>query len=146
MKSKNNYIIFHDLTINASIENVFKAISEPEHLVNWWPLRCSGDVCEGGLYNFFFTEEYDWFGKVSKLEENESFHIRMTKSDPDWDATSFGFDLEKVNGKVLVTFSHVGWLECNHHFRRSSYCWAILLNGLKQYLEKGIVLPFEERS
>ncbi len=146
MKSKNGYNIFHDLTINASIENVFKAISEPEHLVNWWPLRCSGDVKEDGLYNFFFTEEYDWYGKVSKLVKNESFHIRMTKSDPDWDATSFGFDLEKVNGKILVTFSHVGWLECNHHFRRSSYCWAILLNGLKQYLEKGIVLPFEKRS
>jgi len=70
----------------------------------------------------------------------------MTKSDQDWDPTSFGFDLEDIENGVLVKFWHKGWPECNHHFRRSSFCWAMLLNGLKNYVEKGIIKPFKERE
>ncbi|UWX56336.1 hypothetical protein NYZ99_09110 [Maribacter litopenaei] len=70
----------------------------------------------------------------------------MTKSDPDWDATSFGFDLVENGENIKVQFWHVGWRECNAHFRRSSFCWAILLNGLKNYVEKGIIIPFEKRE
>lgn len=138
--------IFHDLVIQAPIEKVFQGISNPEDLENWWPLRCKGIPKEGEEYNFFFTEEYDWFGKVITCEENKSFAIKMTKSDEDWNPTSFGFDLEESSNQVLVKFWHKGWPECNAHYRRSSYCWAILLNGLKNYLEKGIIVPFEERE
>ncbi|MEQ8573885.1 MAG: SRPBCC domain-containing protein, partial [Fulvivirga sp.] len=74
------------------------------------------------------------------------FHIKMTDADEDWNPTSFGFDLTELEGGVDVKFWHVGWPECNHHFRRSSYCWAILLQGLKNYIEKGIIIPFEERE
>jgi len=146
MESKIGFNIYHDLTIDASLRSVFQAISQPEHLVNWWPLKCTGKPSDGEIYNFFFTEEYDWFGEVFNYVAEASFYIKMTKSDPDWDPTSFGFDLEEVDRKVLLKFSHVGWPECNHHFRRSSFCWAILLKGLKEYLEKGIILPFEKRS
>ena len=138
--------IHHDLEIKESASKVFQAISEPEHLVNWWPLKCSGIPKENEEYNFFFTPEYDWYGTVSKYEKNKSFYIKITKADADWNPTSFGFDLEQKNDTTLVKFCHVGWLECNGHFRRSSFCWAMLLNGLKNYLEKGIIIPFEDRE
>jgi hypothetical protein len=70
----------------------------------------------------------------------------MTKSDPDWDTTSFGFDLQEEDDKVLVQFWHTGWPDCNAHFKTASYCWAILLKGLKDYLEKGDIVPFENRA
>lgn len=100
----------------------------------------------GEVYNFYFTDEYDWFGKVMHVEANKSFHIQMTESDEDWNPTRFGFDLEEIDQGVWVKFWHVGWPSCNDHFRRSSFCWAILLKGLKDYLEKGIIIPFEERE
>ena len=140
------YNIHHDLFINKSPSSIFDAISQPSHLENWWPLKCSGKPEVGATYNFFFEEPYDWFGEVVKCEKNISFHIKMTQSDADWDPTTFGFDLEKMENGTMVHFWHKGWPECNHHFKRSSYCWAILLRGLKNYLEKGVILPFEERS
>lgn len=140
------YSIHHDLEINESIDKVFQAITEPEHLINWWPLKCSGIPKENEKYNFFFASEYDWYGKVIKSEKNKSFHIKMTLSDSDWDSTSFGFDLEQKNDKVHVQFWHIGWPECNTHFRRSSFCWAMLLNGLKNYVENGKIVPFEKRE
>ena len=138
--------IHHDLPIEASIKEVFDAISLPEELTQWWPMKCSGKPEEGATYNFYFGEPYNWFGKVVKCEPNKSFLIQMTQTDKDWQDTIFGFELEDRGKHIWVSFKHEGWPESNQHFRHSSYCWAILLNGLKQYVENGIVIPFENRS
>ncbi|WP_020569509.1 SRPBCC family protein [Neolewinella persica] len=138
--------IYHDLVIKADPAAVFAAISEPAHLVNWWPLRCTGQPMLGNEYNFHFTSEYDWFGEVSQLIPKKSFHIKMTRADEDWTPTTFGFNLMPADGGTQLEFSHLDWPACNAHFRRSSFCWAMLLKGLKDYVEKGIVLPFEERA
>ena len=138
--------IHHDLMIKAPLNKIFQAITEPAHLINWWPLKCKGIPEENEEYNFFFSAEYDWYGKVTNSVKNKSFYIKMTKSDTDWDPTSFGFDLEQKKDYVALKFWHVGWPKCNDHFRRSSFCWAMLLNGLKNYVEQGIVVPFKERE
>lgn len=134
------------MIINASVKKVFNAVTLPEHLVNWWPLKCSGKPEMGEEYNFNFTDEYDWYGVVAQVENNRSFHIKMTKSDADWDQTTFGFDFENLGDKTRIRFSHINWPEVNDHFKYSSFCWALLLNGLKNYVEKGEIIPFEERS
>lgn len=141
-----SYSIFHNLTIKASSKEVFDAVSLPEHLNNWWTLKSSGKPELHSEYNLNFTDTYDWFCIVSKLKRNESFHLKMTQSDADWNPTTFGFDLEAQEYGTLVKFSHVNWKEANHHFKHTSFCWALLLNGLKNYLEKGIIIPFESRN
>src|SRR5690606_12095634 len=118
--------IFHDFTIQAPPARVFQSISDPKHLVNWWPSKCSGTPKEGEEYNFYFTPEYNWYGEVARYNPDKSFHIRMTRSDPDWDPTSFGFDLTDKNGNTYVSFSHTGWVDCGEHFRVASFCWAML--------------------
>lgn len=70
----------------------------------------------------------------------------MTVSSKDWKSTTFGITLEDSKTGTLVKFSHLGWETCNSEFRNTSFCWAILLNGLKNYLEKGIIIPFDERN
>lgn len=144
--STQTYDIHHDLIISAPASNVFNAITQPEHLVNWWPLQCSGKPEEGAEYNFYFEPEYNWYGKVSQVVLNKLFFIKMTKAEPDWNPTSFGFELQEYDKGVNLRFRHTGWPQCNAHFRRSSFCWALLLQGLKDYVEKGKVIPFEERA
>ena len=138
--------IYHNLLIEASPEKVFEAISSPEHLINWWPLTCKGMPELGSTYNLHFGPEYDWYGEVIEYKFPQSFHIKMTKSDKDWEPTSFGFYLEPKNRAVYLRFQHAGWPQSNDHFKHSSFCWALLLNGLKDYVEKGRIIPFEERS
>ena len=132
--------------IKASPKEVFDAVSQPKHLDNWWTLKSSGIPELDTEYNLNFTDEYNWFCKVSKLNDSESFHLKMTKSDNDWNPTTFGFDLEEKEKGTLVNFSHIKWQEANHNFKHSSFCWALLLIGLKNYLEKGDVIPFEDRG
>ena len=141
-----DYDIYHDLHIEASQQQIYDAITLPEHLINWWPLKCSGEPILDEEYNFNFGQEYNWFGKVIKAERNKAFHIKMTQSDADWDPTAFGFDIVPHENGTLLQFWHRNWPNCNAHFKRSSYCWAILLKGLKGYLEKASIIPFEERE
>ncbi|UII22116.1 SRPBCC family protein [Fulvivirga ligni] len=145
-QSISDHNIYHDLVISASISEVFEAITEPDHLNNWWPKSSSGVPEMGAEYNFHFSSEYNWFGKVAHYELGKSFFIKMTKADADWNPTTFGFELEEEKGGALVKFQHTGWPSCNEHFRRSSYCWAILLKGLKDYVEKGSIVPFQDRE
>jgi len=146
LKKNNMPDIYHDVSINAEPKIVFAAVSDPQKLEDWWPLRCSGKPELGARYNFFFEAAYDWYGEVSKCNPGQAFHIKMTQSDADWDPTTFGFDLEKVKEGTLLRFFHKDWPATNHHFRHSAFCWAILLKGLKEYVEEAKVIPFAERS
>jgi len=73
--------IYHDLEIESSAEKAYNAVSQPQHLTNWWPLKCSGKPEVGEEYNFYFGPDYDWYAKVIKAEEGKSFHVKMTNSD-----------------------------------------------------------------
>jgi hypothetical protein len=114
--------------------------------VNWWPLKCKGKAEAEGEYNFYFSTQYDWHGVVTDIKPNRIFFEKMTQSEPDWDETIVGFEMAEENGTTQLRFSHTNWQECNSHFRTSSFCWAMLLKGLKDYVEEGIILPFEKRS
>ncbi|GAA3579023.1 SRPBCC domain-containing protein [Snuella lapsa] len=141
-----SFAIYHNFVINASHKKVFNAISQPNHLNNWWTLKSSGEPKLDAVYNLNFTDKYNWYCMVSKLEPNISMHFKMTKADADWNPTTFGFDLEIRNNQTLVRFSHINWPYQNDHFKHSSFSWALLLKGLKDYIEGGIVVPFEKRS
>jgi len=140
-----SYAIYHDLVINAFQQEVFDAVSLPEHLNNWWTLKCTGSPEKGNEYNLYFAPGYDWLAEVVTSTSN-SFHLKMTRAMPDWELTTFGFDLETESSSTRVKFSHRNWPKLNKEFRNSSYCWALLLNGLKNYVEKGAIVPFDERS
>ena len=115
-----HHSIYHDALIKASSERIFEAITQPDHLINWWPLAASGKPKEGVIYNFNFTDEYDWYGEVSAVEKNKEFEISMTQSDEDWDGTKFRFEIEQVENGVNLKFSHIGRKTINHYFRRTS--------------------------
>ena len=68
----NSFSIYHDLKIESSIERVYDAISNPKHLVNWWPLKCDGILKKNEIYNFYFGEEYNYsiFKKRIKNEKS----------------------------------------------------------------------------
>jgi len=142
-----SHSIFFDLYIKAESSKIFAAITEPAHLENWWPLKCSGEPILGASYNFNFTDDYDWYAKIGSVKKDSHVYYKMTQSDVDWNLTIFGFELSTLtDGKTLIQFSHTGWQSNNHEYRNSAYCWAQLLRGLKEYVENGVVVAFEERS
>jgi len=139
--------IYHDFTINTAIEKVFETISTPYGLDTWWTQRSSGKQEIGSVFNLFFTEEYNWFAEVSILKNNDQVEFKITKATEEWLPTSFGFNLkEESPGVTAVQFYHKDWKEISKEYRTASFCWADLLRQMKQYLEKGIITPFNQRN
>jgi len=141
-----SHSIYFNFVIKSDKFSVYRAVSDPQHLEKWWPLKCSGIPRVGEEYNFNFTDEYDWYAEVKSCKQWEHIHYKMTKSDVDWNPTTFGFYLKEDKNVTSLDFFHEGWPEFNLEFKQSSFCWAMLLKGLKDYLEQGIVIPFENRE
>ena len=137
--------IYHDFTISVRPEEVFKALTEPRQLEAWWPQTCSGKPGLGAEYNFFFDEFSDWYAKISFFELNKSVHYKMTEASADWEHTTFGFDLKKMENGTHISFTHRNWPAVNDEFKEMSFNWAMLLSGLKSFLDKGEIIPYEDR-
>lgn len=138
--------IYHDFWISASAEKIFDTVSTPYGLNNWWTQKCSGKCEIGAVYNLYFTEEYNWLAEITLLIHNEAIEFKMKKATSDWLPTSFGFILKEERPNFTkVSFYHKDWEDHSQEYRIANFCWGSLLKQLKQYLEKGIITPFEER-
>jgi uncharacterized protein YndB with AHSA1/START domain len=138
--------IFHDLYIEAPASKVFKGISSPELLDEWWTNKCKGDVALGREYQLYFTPEYIWQATVTKYNPAKEFELTVHDSHIDWDGTKVGFMVQEKGEHTKLQFYHSDWKEINEHFRVSSYCWATYLRILKRFLEKGERVPYDQRD
>jgi uncharacterized protein YndB with AHSA1/START domain len=137
--------IFHHFPINAPAREVFRAVSTPAGLDAWWTKRSKGVPREGAEYELSFGPGYDWRATVSRCVPDGAFELRLTSAQADWQATRVGFHLAEKEGVTEVRFHHLGWPEPNEHYRVSCFCWAMYLRLLKRHVERGEVVPYEER-
>lgn len=138
--------ILHRFQVNAPPHRVFEAFTSSEGLNSWWTLRCNGQPGLGKVYNFYFSQEHDWLAEVVHEIPERELTWKMTRAMDDWMGTEVGFTLSPVDEGTSVLFFHKGWKEPSDHFAITTYCWGQLLAGLKQYAEKGIIIPFEKRN
>jgi uncharacterized protein YndB with AHSA1/START domain len=131
--------IFQHFLIHAPAADVFRGISTPEGLDTWWTKHASQS---GAEYTLNFGPKHDWRARVSKSVPDREFELELTRADDDWTGTKVGFVLE---GDTQVRFHHTGWPQSNDHYRISCYCWAMYLRLLKRYIERGEVVPYEQR-
>ncbi len=128
--------IYHDTDIKASASTIFEAISSASGLESWWTKKSESNPVLGGTYRFYFDPEYDWYAKVIQIQTDKSIVYEMTASTDDWLGTRLNFELISIDDTMIrLRFEHLGWRELSDHFRRSSYCWALYLKGLKDYCE-----------
>jgi uncharacterized protein YndB with AHSA1/START domain len=137
--------IYHDFPINADAARVFDAISTAAGLDRWWTKRSVGQPEVGVEYQLDFGPEHRWRALVSRCEPGRAFELQMTMSDPDWNGSKVGFELEPTRDGTQVRFSHLGLPESNEHYRISTYCWAMYLRVLKRHLEFGEEVEYERR-
>ena len=133
--------------IKSSKEKIFEAISTAAGFNNWWTKECSGIPKLDSEFNFYFSEEYNWKAKVTKLILYTEIEFTMTLASESWEDTLFGFKLTNdTNENIFVEFYHKNWKEVNKEFQITNYCWANLFFQLKEYIETGVVLEFSQRN
>ena len=137
--------ILHDLPIAASPEDVFRAVTLPAGLNEWWTLTAHGSPSLGSDYALGFGPKYQWQAKVMEVSPARAFELEITGADADWVRTRVGFRLTAQEGRTLLAFRHTGWATVNAHFRTTNCCWAMYLRILRRYLEHGERVPYDQR-
>ena len=137
--------ILHDFPIAASRDAVFRAISTPAGLDQWWTRRSKGTAAPSAEFELEFGPGYDWGARVVVHEPPRAIEFEMVRATPDWMGTRVGFVLSDGPGGTRVRFHHAGWSAPDDHYRTSSFCWAMYLRILKRHLEFEETVPYERR-
>jgi uncharacterized protein YndB with AHSA1/START domain len=58
--------ILQDFPIKAPVSHVFRAISDPSGLDQWWTVSSAGEPRLGADYKLFFGPEHNWEAKVAR--------------------------------------------------------------------------------
>ena len=138
--------ILHQFQIRASLEAVFDEFTSPEGLNAWWTLEAAGKPELNEVYKFYFGPAFDWRAVVVHVVAGQELTWKFTQAMDDWLPTSLGFRLSSLESGCKVQFFHTDWPNAGEHFAISNFCWGQLLQGLKNYVERGLVVPFEQRN
>jgi hypothetical protein len=109
--------IFHCLRMNASPDDVFRAVTEEELLRPWWSndnhlaVRCVG------------------------IADGASVAWRCTEGPPEWVGTEIVFAFARDGAETVVRFAHKNWRETSDAFAQCTTKWGRVLLALKSRVE-----------
>ena len=134
--------ILHELTIAASPEQVYKAVTEQNGLASWWTKRTTAQPKEGTTAEFgFYGGQFTMKFQVTKLEPAKKVNWTVLQSGPDWAGTRITWDLTPDDKGTKVLFGHRDWTITDGSYASVNYNWGYFLTSLKAYLETGKGTP-----
>lgn len=133
--------ILHRVGIGATVEDVYKAITEAGGLQSWWSQHSEIKPEEGSLASVSFYNNAVTFDlRIKELSRNR-VEWAVEDGPPDWVDTTITWSLASENGQTTVDFAHRGFSSMGSDFASVNYNWGWYLTSLKFYLEQGKGMP-----
>jgi hypothetical protein len=109
--------IFHCLRMNASADDVFRAVTEESLIEPWW-------ARESPL-------------SVRCMEVTEGAHVwwRCIDGPEEWIGTDIVFAFAREGSETVVRFAHKNWRTASDTFARCTTKWGCVLLALKSRVE-----------
>lgn len=133
------------ILIDASPEVVFRAITDPNELTNWFPDQAILEPKVGGKVKFRFYKTdskyrpMDYFPEGTVIEFIPNERISYTWHEPniaDFPNTVVTWELEKIeNDKTRLKLSHTGF-KAGGLAKKHNEGWPHFLNDLAMYCQK----------
>jgi uncharacterized protein YndB with AHSA1/START domain len=132
--------IRHNVTIKATPEQVYNAVTTQEGIESWW---CKNTTARPalGFVNIFIFGKFRNEMKVTELVPGKRVAWECIASIEEWIGTTISFDLEEKNGNTLLRFTHGGWRAVTDTFAGCNYDWALFIKSLKTFCETGVGNP-----
>ncbi len=135
--------IVKELTIAATPERVWDALTQPGEIARWWTDDLSAMPEVGSLAEFRFNQgTFVVQFEVAELEQNKKIRWLARKGPaPHWDGTSVTWLLAPIPNGTQVVFNHEGFIEKDRRYEMTYAWWEHFLVSLKSYLETGVGTP-----
>lgn len=134
--------IRHNLMINASIKEVYDAITLEDGLKGWWTNDAKAKLEIGSINHFKFGNEYFNKMKILKLGEPNLILWECVDGDREWIGTKLSFELKDKEERTFLKFSHLNWNDESDFFGFCCHHWGRYLDSLKSLCETGKGQPF----
>lgn len=136
--------IVKELTIDASPESVFYALTQQDEISCWWTDDLSAKPEVGSFAEFRFTQgTFVIQFEVAELDKDKKVYwiSRQGPSTGHWVGTSVTWQLTADHNGTLLVFNHDGFAQADRRYEITSGWWEHFLASLKSYLETGKGTP-----
>ena len=134
--------ILHEVTIAASPEKVYQALTDQSDLQGWWTEHATAKAQTGTVSEFSFYGGMAVFRlNVDELEPGQKVYWSVKEAVPGWDNTRITWDLAENEGQTTLRFGHRNWASTDGIYASVSYNWAWYMTSLKAYVETGTGTP-----
>ncbi|HYZ93079.1 MAG TPA: SRPBCC domain-containing protein [Actinomycetota bacterium] len=135
--------ILLQVPVDASREDVYRALTKKAGVTAWWSSRTTGPSGEGSVMKVSFPDAPITFDfRVEEVFPPERVGWRCLAGPPEWIGTGITFDISAQDGTTNVLFTHDGWKTTKKSFPFIAYSWAQILPRLKAFAESGRRQPF----
>tara|TARA_X000000950_G_C13777678_1_gene603744 strand:+ start:627 stop:1061 length:435 start_codon:yes stop_codon:yes gene_type:complete len=130
--------LFH---INASVDKVFKALTNVNEMRNWYTTEISGESSIDQLINFKFGT-IEFIVKVTALEVNKKIVWECVDTTMPFVGHTYTFELDESDAKTRILLTVLGFEEQNDMYANMNFSWGKYLESLRQYCQKGLSEAF----
>lgn len=140
--------IHHVFDVAAAPTRVYDALTTTTGLAGWWTTDVKGVAAQvGGAVDFTFGMGFDPAMRVKVLEPGSRVAWEFAGGHPNWEGSTFEFQLEAVAGGTRMRFwQHYGRALSDDDFGVYNYNWGYYLDSLRLLCETGHGKPFEPES
>jgi len=131
-----------EIEIDAPPEVVWKAITEAEELVRWFPMEARVDPGEGGRMWVSFGDGIGWTSRIAVWQPNKRLRT-IDEAPPDAPPmpveVALEYEIEGRGGSTVLRLTHSGFsadAEWDQFIDSITAGWTYFLRNLKHYLER----------
>ncbi len=135
--------IVKELTIAATPERIFSALTQEDEMVLWWAYKAQVKPEIGSVGEFHFRQGEDVLRfEIAEMNPGKSIYWISRHGPPEWTGTSVTWQLTPFqdDGTTLV-FTHSGFGQIDEAYRLTRMNWEYFLESLKSYIETGKGTP-----
>jgi uncharacterized protein YndB with AHSA1/START domain len=140
-----------NLSIRATPDKVYDAITKQEHLSKWWTADCSAEPKVGSKARFNFKKANFYnIMEITNLEPNKQVGWKCVEAgdekSKEWEGTSVIWTImDNGDGTTKLHLLHKGWKQETELYRACTEGWNHYAgDSLKSYLENGEGKPFSD--
>jgi len=134
------------IEVAASVEAVWKALTNPQELIRWFPLEAEVVPGEGGSISLAWGPDCAGKAPITVWEPNRRLQWRESAPGGAPGPVLVEWVLEARGGKTLVRLINSGFSAGgadweNEWFDSTNYGWGFMLTNLRNYLESHPRMP-----
>lgn len=130
--------ILHQLTIKASPNEVYLALTEQRRLASWWTTDVVAEPTVNSVAEFGFGNRSTIIRmRVEALIPSSLVRWRCIGGIEEWEHTNLWFELKGESKETTLLFRHLGWKSGDGVLPLCSFDWARYLMSLQSFLETG---------